>query len=63
MKIEEVTSTTKTLRIASHSHVKGLGLAEDGTAHMIGGGMVGQEKAREAAGKGFFCFLKSFLKV
>ena len=31
MKIEEVKSTTKTQRIAQHSHVKGLGLAEDGT--------------------------------
>uniref|UniRef100_A0A6I8P7L7 RuvB-like helicase n=1 Tax=Ornithorhynchus anatinus TaxID=9258 RepID=A0A6I8P7L7_ORNAN len=28
MKIEEVKSTTKTQRIASHSHVKGLGLDE-----------------------------------
>eukprot|EP00392_Amoebophrya_sp_AT5.2_P010601 g10666.t1 len=50
MKIEEVTSTTKSTRVASHSHVKGLGLKEDGTAHMIAGGLVGQEKAREAAG-------------
>jgi RuvB-like protein 1 (pontin 52) len=32
MKIEEVKSTTKTQRIASHSHIKGLGLAEDGVA-------------------------------
>uniref|UniRef100_A0A3Q0T4I0 RuvB-like helicase n=1 Tax=Amphilophus citrinellus TaxID=61819 RepID=A0A3Q0T4I0_AMPCI len=30
MKIEEVKSTTKTQRIASHSHVKGLGLDEAG---------------------------------
>jgi len=50
MKIEEVQSTTKSQRIASHSHVKGLGLAEDGTAQQIADGMVGQEKAREAAG-------------
>lgn len=50
MKIEEVQSTTKTQRIAAHSHVKGLGLAEDGSALQMGSGMVGQEKAREACG-------------
>jgi RuvB-like protein 1 (pontin 52) len=50
MKIEEVQSTTKTQRIASHTHVKGLGLDVDGTALPIGAGLVGQEKAREAAG-------------
>jgi len=50
MKIEEVKSTTKTQRIAAHSHIKGLGLKEDGTAEDIGQGLVGQEKAREAAG-------------
>jgi len=50
MKIEEVQSTTKTQRVASHSHVKGLGLQENGEAIPIAGGMVGQEKAREAAG-------------
>ena len=27
-----------------------LGLKEDGTAHVVAGGLVGQEKAREAAG-------------
>ncbi|TYZ60535.1 hypothetical protein PybrP1_003068 [[Pythium] brassicae (nom. inval.)] len=50
MKIEEVQSTTKTQRIASHTHVKGLGLDADGAALPIGAGLVGQEKAREAAG-------------
>jgi len=50
MKIEEVVSTTKTQRIASHSHIKGLGLNEDGSALPICAGLVGQEKAREAAG-------------
>ena len=29
MKIEEVRSTTKTQRVASHTHVKGLGLDDD----------------------------------
>lgn len=50
MKIEEVQSTTKTQRVASHSHIKGLGLNEDGSAMQIASGLVGQEKAREAAG-------------
>ena len=47
MKIEEVKSTTKTLRIAAHSHVKGLGLDEFGYALQSGAGLVGQELARE----------------
>lgn len=50
MKIEEVQSTTKTQRVAAHSHVKGLGLVDDGSALQIGAGLVGQEKAREACG-------------
>ncbi|CAH1265231.1 RUVBL1 [Branchiostoma lanceolatum] len=50
MKIEEVKSTTKTQRIASHSHVKGLGLDENGFALQAAAGMVGQELAREASG-------------
>lgn len=50
MKIEEVQSTTKVTRIASHSHVKGLGLNAQGTAVELGGGLVGQSDAREAAG-------------
>lgn len=50
MKIEEVQSTTKTQRVASHSHVKGLGLGEQGEALPMAAGLVGQEKAREAAG-------------
>ncbi len=50
MKIEEVKSTTKTLRIAAHSHVKGLGLDESGTALPVSAGLVGQDLAREASG-------------
>lgn len=50
MKIEEVKSTTKTQRISAHSHVKGLGLDETGTAVPVSSGLVGQELAREAAG-------------
>ena len=47
MKIEEVKSTTKTQRIAAHTHVKGLGLNESGVAIPIAAGLVGQEAARE----------------
>ena len=37
-------------RIGAHTHIKGLGLDEKGKAVKIKDGMVGQEKAREAAG-------------
>jgi len=50
MKIEEVKSTTKAQRVAVHTHIKGLGLDEDGTALQCAAGLCGQEKAREAAG-------------
>uniref|UniRef100_A0A1B6GJV2 RuvB-like helicase n=1 Tax=Cuerna arida TaxID=1464854 RepID=A0A1B6GJV2_9HEMI len=50
MKIEEVKSTVKTQRISSHSHIKGLGLDENGNAIQMASGLVGQESAREAAG-------------
>ncbi len=49
IKVEEVKSTTKTQRIAVHSHVKGLGLADDGTAIDIAAGLVGQKLAREVS--------------
>lgn len=52
MKIEEVKSTSKTQRIAAHSHVKGLGLDESGTAKPAGAGLVGQENAREVSDGG-----------
>eukprot|EP01135_Chromosphaera_perkinsii_P001530 Nk52_evm10s206 gene=Nk52_evmTU10s206 len=51
MKIEEVESTTKAQRVAAHSHIKGLGLDEQGNAKPTSGsGLIGQEAAREAAG-------------
>eukprot|EP00949_MAST-11_sp_MAST-11-sp1_P003365 g3365.t1 len=49
MKIEEVKSTTKQQRISSHTHIKGLGVGEDGVAMQVGAGLVGQEGAREAS--------------
>lgn len=50
MKIEEVKSTVRTQRIAAHSHIKGLGLDENGAPIQIASGLVGQKNAREAAG-------------
>ena len=50
MKIEEVQSTAKKQRVSTHTHIKGLGLEEDGTAKGLGSGFVGQESAREACG-------------
>ncbi|KAI8922748.1 TIP49 C-terminus-domain-containing protein [Entophlyctis helioformis] len=50
MRIQEVLSTTKEQRVATHSHIKGLGLSEDGRAQPMASGFVGQENAREAAG-------------
>jgi RuvB-like protein 1 (pontin 52) len=49
MKIEEVKSTAKTQRIAVHSHIKGLGLDENGFAMPMASGLVGQENAREVS--------------
>lgn len=49
MKIEEVKSTVKTQRIAAHSHVKGLGLDENGEPLQMGAGLVGQKQAREVS--------------
>jgi len=50
MKIEETKNVEFLQRIASHTHVKGLGLKEDGSVIPIGSGLVGQTEAREAAG-------------
>ncbi|XP_011501370.1 PREDICTED: ruvB-like 1 [Ceratosolen solmsi marchali] len=50
MKIEEVKNTAKTQRISAHTHIKGLGLDENGNAIQFAAGLVGQEMAREAAG-------------
>ena len=47
MKIEEVQSTSKTQRVAVHTHIKGLGLdGGKGNAIPISAGLVGQERAR-----------------
>lgn len=53
MKIEEVKSTVKTQRIAAHSHVKGLGLDDNGVPLQMAGGLVGQKNAREVISQYF----------
>ena len=50
MRIEEVASTTKTQRVATHTHIKGLGVKDDGTAIPMAAGFVGQEQARVECG-------------
>jgi RuvB-like protein 1 (pontin 52) len=47
MKIEQVKTAPNEKRVATHSHIKGLGLRADGTAEPIQSGFVGQENARE----------------
>lgn len=50
MRIEEVASSAKSQRVSSHTHIKGLGLAENGEPLAMAAGFVGQEQAREACG-------------
>lgn len=40
MRIEEVASTTKAQRVATHTHIKGLGLQENGSALAVAAGKV-----------------------
>lgn len=61
MKIEEVKSTVKTQRIAAHSHVKGLGLDENGEPLQMAAGLVGQKQAREVSFA--FCFGETVQKL
>ena len=53
IKIQSETKSNKTANtqsVAPHSHIKGLGLEQDGRAIEIAAGFTGQTKAREAAG-------------
>ncbi|KXN71093.1 RuvB-like 1 [Conidiobolus coronatus NRRL 28638] len=53
MQIQEVNSTSNSIklhRISAHSHIKGLGLNNEGIANPISQGFVGQKEAREACG-------------
>lgn len=45
LSVNSTSSATK--KVATHSHIKGLGLKEDGQAEPIASGFVGQYKARE----------------
>ena len=53
IKIDDLSSRSgskSTARVASHTHIKGLGLDERGYALEHGAGLVGQQQAREACG-------------
>ncbi|CAO3679822.1 unnamed protein product [Umbelopsis vinacea] len=43
MRIDQVRNTTREQRVAAHTHIKGLGLRDDGSAEPIAAGFVGQE--------------------
>lgn len=47
VQISEVSGQARDARVASHSHIRGLGLHEDGEASDVAGGFVGQKSARE----------------
>ena len=49
MKIEEVKSASKSQRVSAHTHVKGLGLDDNGEAINLSAGLVGQQTAREVS--------------
>ena len=55
MQIQEVKSTAKTQRIDAHSHLKALGLRDDGAAEPVSAGFAGQEAAREVGA--VLCFV------
>ncbi|GJP78728.1 hypothetical protein CLOP_g8998 [Closterium sp. NIES-67] len=50
VKVSEVKDLTRVERIGAHSHIRGLGLDDTLEARGVSQGMVGQEKARRAAG-------------
>jgi len=47
VQISEVKGNARENRTAAHSHIKGLGLRQDGTAETNSAGFVGQAAARE----------------
>ncbi|KAK6972483.1 ruvB-like 2, partial [Biomphalaria glabrata] len=49
-KVQEVREVTRIERIGAHSHIRGLGLDDALEARQVSQGMVGQVKARKAAG-------------
>lgn len=63
MKVEEVKSTVKTQRISAHSHIKGLGLDENGYAISMAAGLVGQEIAREVTNFIIICNVCKIIRM
>lgn len=49
VEIEEISEEVEFERVGSHSHIRGLGVDENGNANEKGGGLVGQQNARESA--------------
>lgn len=47
VQINEVKGNQRENRTATHSHIKGLGLRNDGSAEQSGAGFIGQADARE----------------
>ena len=47
LNVNSTVTTVNTKKVTTHSHIKGLGLKEDGYAEPIAAGFVGQLKARE----------------
>ena len=54
-------SSTRSSRIAPHSHIKGLGLTPEGFATVDGAGFIGQTNAREVSP--WICFLSFPSKI
>lgn len=63
MKIEQVKTAPHEKRVATHTHIKGLGLRPDGTAEPIQSGFVGQENAREVNIYTLYTFCLMFTKA
>jgi DNA helicase TIP49 (TBP-interacting protein) len=55
VQISEVKGNSRDNRTAAHTHIKGLGLRQDGTAEKQASGFVGQAKAREVSIWTFYC--------
>ena len=54
-KVEEIKNTNKQQRVSAHSHIKGLGLGEDGNVATDSCGLIGQNDARRV--RNFRCLL------
>lgn len=52
VQISEVKGNNRDNRTAAHTHIKGLGLRNDGTAEKQAAGFVGQGTAREVGHRG-----------